>query len=249
MSRVRDVEIHEIGSWTVLRGGGHCLGVSASPPLRIELPSTLDATDEWHELVDTALPALSSMRGETVFHTACLVDGSRAILVFGESGSGKSTAASAWVGAGGAFVGDDWCTVSLRGRSAWARRGSSVIRTRLEAPRGLDFELSQIKLQTRTKIWHWFGATPPTPARLEARVVGVLALIGDEGVAGPEGGNHSCRARILLSSLVNVRPNDPGRWRSHAAVFEVIGGLPWAFGVPRDTPAAVAKAKRLLLGG
>jgi hypothetical protein len=53
--------------------------------------------------------------GRTVVHAAALATRSGAVLLFGRSGSGKSTTALACIEAGFAYLGDDFCALTMDG--------------------------------------------------------------------------------------------------------------------------------------
>ena len=250
-----DVEVPggrlEVDRRLVARADGVYVMVSTSGPgVEVDVPRrrvTIEpGPDELRlQLLATlALPLLLEDTGAVTLHgSACARDG-RAVVVCGESGTGKSSLLVGLVDAGWQAVSEDMCAVDLRGGQIrvwpgppWVRRAKSECgprgaEVRFETPDKFAWDLQPWLVRTAMPVSHVVVLSPPdgeepvlTPL---ATAVALPALTPNATWLGP----RDRRARHQFGPLLDLAAGAPvsrlcvprsASWLAQAV--EIISGL------------------------
>lgn len=111
--------------------------VGADGPACIEIDTPSSAGQMNALLLNQVLPRVLAHRGALVLHAALIEDKDGAILLIGETGTGKSTLSAALMQRGADLLSDDCCVVTNTRSGAFARPTYRSLRLREDSARQL----------------------------------------------------------------------------------------------------------------
>lgn len=170
-----------------------------------------------HSLVDFALPYLLSSSPDAVLHGALLESGGSCVAVLGESGSGKSALAAAWLAREHRFMGDDWFVLTSGTDGLLTHASHASIRLRWKDERLLSLGATSARgpMPGFSKWWYSFAPNGPAFRSQPAPLRAVVLLRRDEG---PKRGfrsrtpNSQEVLRGLVSATICLEMNSAKRW-------------------------------------